>query len=442
MRSVRSLLIAVVAGFGGLLVGAVGPAAGAVRLPGVPTTRLLLPAQLPDGLGAAVTHAAAATAPAAGAQTPQLELQAQDGLPGDGFGYSVQLNAPGNAAVIGAPARNGMEGAAYVFVRQGGAWVQQAELVPSDGAAGDNFGWSVSINALGNEVLIGAYNHNASEGAAYVFVHQGAAWVQQAELQPSDGQSGDGFGVSVWLNALGNEAIAGAPSHNAAEGAAYVFLQRGGGWVQEAELVPSDGASGDGFGYSVALDALGEEALVGSPEHNGLNGAAYVFAQRGGGWVQQQELVASNGAPGDLFGISVALDAVGSEAIAGAIGHNGVVGAAYVFVRQGGGWVQQAELVPSDGTPGDGFGISVALNALGDRTIVGAYAQNAGEGAAYVFARQGGAWIQRYELQPADGAPQDVFGYAVSLDAVGGEALVGAPRHDAIKGAAYVFPDL
>lgn len=437
MRSVRSLLIAVVAGFAGLLVGAVGQAAGAVRLPGVPTTRLLSPAQLPDGLGAAVTHA-----PAAGSRTPQIELQAPDGLPGDGFGYSVQLNALGNVAVIGAPGRDDMEGAAYVFSRQGGAWVQQAELEPSDGAAGDNFGWSVSINALGNEVLIGAYNHNGSEGAAYVFVRQGAGWVQQAELQPSDGQSGDTFGTSVWLNALGNEAIAGAPSHNASEGAAYVFVHQGGGWVQQAELQPSDGASGDGFGYSVALDALGEEALVGSPEHGGLNGAAYVFLQRDGSWVQQAELVASDGAPGDLFGISVALDALGGEALVGAIGHNGVVGAAYVFVRQGRGWVEQAELVPSDGTPGDGYGISVALNALGDRAIVGAYAQNAAEGAAYVYQRQGVAWVQRYELQPADGAPQDVFGLTVSFDAIGDEALVGAPRHDAIKGAAYVFPDL
>ncbi len=275
-----------------------------------------------------------------------------------------------------------------------------------------------------------------------MFVREGGHWVQQQELEPSDGTTGDSFGNSVALNALGNEAVIGAPGHNGGQGAAYVFVHQGGQWAQQQELQATDGASGDLFGYSVAMDALGDEAVIGSPEHNGYDGASYVFVHRGGQWAQQAELQASDGGFGDEFGISVAVNALGDETIAGAIGHNGVVGAAYVFVRQGGQWTQQAELQPADGTPGDGYGISVALDALGNEGLVGAYAQNGGQGVAYLYERGDGQWALQRELAAPDGAPDDVFGYSVTLNALGDEALVGAPRHNAIKGAGYVFNDL
>lgn len=441
MRLFRSLL-GVVVGLA-VLIGCVAPAAAdppGQRLPFSPLARLLPASQLPDGLASAVTQATRSTSPASPSSSAQTELQASDGMSGDGFGYSVSVNSIGNAAIVGAPGRNGSEGAAYVFVRQAGHWVQQQEVEPSDGAPYDYFGWYVSMNALGNVAIIGAFNHNG-EGAAYVFSDRHGTWVQQQELQASDAQVGDGFGISVSLNALGNKAIIGAPNHNLAVGAAYVFVDQDGTWVQQQELEPSDGAPNDGFGYSVALNALGLEAVIGSPEHNNYYGAAYVFVRRGDGWVQQQELHASDGQPGDLFGYSVAVNALGDETIVGAWARNAYQGAAYVFARQDDEWVQQQELQASDGVPDDRFGISVSLNALGDRALIGAYGREAGtgQGAAYLFVGQGARWSQQQELQAFDGAPDDYFGFSVSLNAVGDEALIGALGHDAGQGAAYVI---
>lgn len=441
MKSVRCALGGVIAGGVMLAAGCVGTALGdvpGVQLPGLPMKGVSPAAAPPAALQAAVGHSPATLA-APSSSGPQSELQASDGTPGDGLGYSVAVDSLGDEAIVGAPNRNGAEGATYVFVRQGAKWVQQSELAPSDGAPDDDFGSAVSVNALGDVAIVGAYDHNLGEGAAYVFVRQGAKWVQQSELQPSDGAPGDDFGYSVALNALGNEASAGAPSHNDAEGAAYVFVRQGSGWNQQSELQPSDGASGDGFGLSVALNSLGGEAIVGSPEHNVFVGSAYVFVHQSSGWVQQSELQPSDGAFGDLFGYGVATDALGDDALIGSIGHNGAVGAAYVFAERSGGWAQQQELSASDGAAGDGFGVSVALNALGNEGLVGAYAHNDAEGAAYVFSRRSTAWSQQQELSPSGGAAGDAFGFSAALDALGDEAVVGAPRHNLIKGAAYVF---
>src|SRR6185437_14887768 len=120
---------------------------------------------------------------------------------GDDFGFTVSVS--GGTALVGAPqhhvgANVGL-GAAYVFVQSGTTWTQQAELTASDGAASDNFGTAVSVN--GGTAIVGADGHqigvNTQQGAAYVFVQSGTTWTQQAELTASDGAEGDSFGASV-----------------------------------------------------------------------------------------------------------------------------------------------------------------------------------------------------------------------------------------------------
>ncbi len=112
----------------------------------------------------------------------QAELTASDGASGDFFGGSVSIS--GNTVVVGAPGKNTNTGAAYVFVRSGTTWTQQAELTASDGVSGDSFGWSVSV--YGNTVVVGSPWQNINTGAAYVFVRSGTTWSQQAELTASD----------------------------------------------------------------------------------------------------------------------------------------------------------------------------------------------------------------------------------------------------------------
>ena len=229
-------------------------------------------------------------------------------------------------------------------------FVQQAELTASDGAAGDQFGFSIALSGDGNTAVVGAFGHtvngNVYPGAAYVFTNSGGNWSQQAELSASDGAAGDWFGDSVALSGDGNTAVLGASGHavngNQIQGAAYVFTNSAGSWSQQAELTASDGVYDDEFGISVALSSDGNTALVGALFHtvNGntnYQGAAYVFANSAGSWSQQQELTASDGAGGDLFGNSVTLSSDGNTALAGAPYHtvngNANQGAAYTFVN-------------------------------------------------------------------------------------------------------------
>src|SRR5439155_1645769 len=93
----------------------------------------------------------------------------------------------------------------------------------------------------------------------------------------------------------------------------------------------SDGAPNDEFGLSVALSKNGDEALIGAIGKTSDKGAAYVFAQKKDSFSQQQELTASDGAPNDVFGSSVALNGNGDEGAVGAPGKNSSQGAAYVY---------------------------------------------------------------------------------------------------------------
>jgi hypothetical protein len=405
-------------------------------------------------LGLALTPAVQAQPdPLVGLALQQAELTGSDGASGDFFGSSVVLD--GDTALVGAGYKTVSgrldQGVAYVFTRSGGAWSQQAELTASDGAAGDYFGFSVALD--GDTALIGASNKTVSahlgQGAAYVFTRSGGAWSQQAELTGSDGAATDHFGQSVALN--GDTALIGASfktvGGNNAQGSAYVFTRIVGGWTQQAELTGSDGAGGDLFGYSVAVS--GDTALVGARiktvSGHGSQGAAYVFTRAAGVWSQQAELTGNDGATGDYFGQSVALD--GDTALVGACykavsGHLSQ-GAAYVFTRSGSTWSQQAELTGSDGAADDNFGWSVALD--GDGALVGAFFKtlngNGSQGAAYAFSRSGGVWSQQAELSGSDGAATDYFAWSVSLG--GRIAMVGAPAKTvsghATQGAAYVF---
>src|SRR6266851_5100778 len=186
-------------------------------------------AQAPAGLQAVVRRTLRAPAGPAGRAVQQAKLTASDGVPGDTFGVSVAIS--GSTAVVGASFKNSQTGAAYVFVRSGTAWSQQAMLTASDGFSFDRFGTSVAI--FGPTVVVGAFGQNSETGAAYVFVRSGTAWHQQAKLTASDGKRGS-FGNSVAIS--GSTMVVGAESKNFFTGAAYVFVRSGRAWSQQARL--------------------------------------------------------------------------------------------------------------------------------------------------------------------------------------------------------------
>ena len=132
-------------------------------------------------------------------------------------------------------------------------WTQQQELAASDGAANDLFGFSVARERGhgGDRRLHKTFDSQTTRGTAYVFVRSGGVWSQQQELTASDGAAGDEFGTSVSVD--GDTAVIGASGKSGAQGAAYVFVRSGGVWSQQQELTASDGAANDYFGSSVLL---------------------------------------------------------------------------------------------------------------------------------------------------------------------------------------------
>jgi hypothetical protein len=211
--------------------------------------------------------------------------------------------------------------------------------------------------------------------------------------------------MSVALSADGNTAIMGGPGPNNADrdrspfvgpvGAAWVFTRSGGIWTQQGnKLVGTTNEYGGGLwsqGASVALSGDGNTAIVGGPSDNRTTGAAWVFTRSSGGWIQQGNKLVGTGASASEpplplgQGMSVALSADGNTAIVGGWSDNSRAGTAWVFSRSGGVWTQQGnKLIEGSAAP------SVALSADGSIVMVGGSNYNWGAGAAWVFTRSEG----------------------------------------------------
>jgi hypothetical protein len=384
---------------------------------------------------------------------PDLSMFAAGGAVSDSFGTSVAIS--GDTAIVGAyrddVGANVDQGSAYVFIRTGSTWTQQAQLTAAGGAADDWFGFSVAIS--GDTAIVGAYSDdvgaNVNQGSAYVFVRTGSTWTQQAQLTAADGAAFDFFGVCVAIS--GDTAIVGAiyddVGANASQGSAYVFVRAGSTWTQQTQLTAAGGAADDYFGGSVVVS--GNTAIVGAARDDvGANvdqGSACVFVRNGSTWTQQAQLTAADGAANDDFGGSVAIS--GETAIVGAdsddVGVNVGQGSACVFVRTGSTWSQQAQLTAADGAAFDFFGVCVAIS--GDTALVGASVDMVGanfsQGSAYVFTRAGSTWTQQAQLTAAGGAARDYFGVGVAIS--GDTAIVGANSDDVgasfDQGSAWTF---
>jgi hypothetical protein len=378
----------------------------------------------------------------------QAKLIAEDQIQSLSFGTSVSIS--GDTAVIGTgnerfgPFNN--VGAIYIFERIDGVWTQKVRISNPDPANSDQFGYSVGVS--GNTIIASSHGDDNgpffSSGSAYIFVRVGDLWTQQAFLTADDASSGDQFGFSVAID--GDTAIIGALTDDTPEnssGSAYVFGRIGTVWTQQAKLIANDGAMNDIFGYAVALD--GDTAVIGAPRLNTTPGKAYVFVNSSGLWTQQDKLFADDGVDNDQFGTVVSVD--GDTAVIGAPynAHAGTYsGAAYVFSRTSSVWTQEAKLTASDAAIQDFFGLSVAIRE--DTAFVGSprsdvICTGCDAGAVYTFARSGVVWTQDQKITAVDASTNALVGVSVSVD--GFNAMItGAFGEASFKpgsGAAYVF---
>jgi hypothetical protein len=427
--------------------------------------------------------------------TQEVYLKAADRSSWDGFGTALAVS--GNLAVVGASKENSAacgvdgnalnesslgSGAAYVYARQDGIWVQQAYLKASNTGDYDGFGSAVAIS--GETIVIGAMledsasggidgnqadNTATAAGAAYVFVKENGAWIQQAYLKAAEPHEWDLFGAAVAISgdtivigANREDSAATGVNGNAADqsasraGAAYVFTRSSGTWSQQAYLKASDTAANAEFGSAVGI--AGDAVVVGAPLAAGNAGAAYFFHRSGSTWSPQARVSASNAAAGARFGYAVsisgnsaAIGARGEASAATGVGGNQAdssapeAGAVYVFSNNGSAWSQEAYLKASNTGSGDCFGDALALD--GDRLVVGAWGEDSaasgvngngadnnaeGAGAAYLFSRIAGVWLQEAYLKASNSEAGDWFGGAV---AISGDTLLAAAERESGSGA-------
>ncbi|MBU0728525.1 MAG: hypothetical protein KKE17_10965 [Proteobacteria bacterium] len=366
------------------------------------------------------------------------------------FGASVDISD--NYAVIGAPLADLYDnflkediGAAYIYRREGKVWVDEVKLVASDGLEWDYFGSTVSIS--GDTVIVGAsyaeVNGQYGAGAAYIFRKKDGSWVEEAKLTASNPQKVEYFGYAVSIS--GDHAIVGVDTNNnnLYTPKIYFFKYNGVTWDLEAEFSPSDAESYWHFGNSVSIS--GNYAVAGAPYNvfQGDMGTVYVYKYDGSTWAEETILASSDGEGHDFFGYSVSIN--GDYIIAGAIGNDEVsggsqppaaemipfgmesssmeevvtrdnAGAAYIFHRGLNGWQEQAKLIASDNIERLYFGLSVDITE--NYAVVGAgYNFNDFHpfNSNYVFKKFGTEWKEQNILYAGIVSEHDEFGPNVAI---------------------------
>ena len=398
-------------------------------------------------------------------------------------------------------------GAVYVFTRRGTTVAQQAYVKASNPMPSANFGSSVVLSRDGNTMAVAAYyessaatgiNGNQNDrsipeaGAVYIFTRTGTTWSQQAYIKASNtgtaavGEGfaeGDQFGYSIALSSDGNTLAVGAigedsnamgingdQADNSAgqSGAAYVFTRSGAAWTQQSYIKSAMTRPNVLFGYSIGLSANGDTLAVAEYDADRGKGALYVLARTAGGWSHQARIQADNAENGDSLGYSLAISDDGNTIASGAADEDCMIpginqagcdkdqpqdnssGAAYVFVRNGTSWTQQAFIKASNPGRQDWFGVRIAISGDGNTVAVGAPNEDSGSkgingkqddnsafeaGAVYVYTRAGTTWTQHAYVKSSNTDSGDEFGSSLGLSADGRVLLVGARGEDsAAKG--------
>ncbi len=362
-------------------------------------------------------------------------------------GYSVSLNADGSVVAIGAIWNDGNgedSGHVRVYNNQEGIWTQIGEDIDGE-ATNDLSGYSVSLSADGSIVAIGAIWNNHYAGSVRIYQNQGGNWEQIGEdIDGND--SYDTFGWSVSLSEDGS-VVAIVGNHHDMYGniAGYVnvYKNQGGTWIQIDTDITSE-VAGNEFVNSVSLSADGSIVALGGvcrDEYNSTRSCfARVYKNQEGEWMQIGVDIDNEVNVDEGSDCAVSLSADGSVLAIRNSGSNNSVGHVWVYKTQDGVWTQVGNNIDGE-IAGDWFGASVSLSADGSVVAIGSLFDSNNDnyvGYVRVYKTEEGNWIPIGEDIPGK-AINDHFGYSVSLSANGSVVAIGAPQNDENgEGGGYV----
>lgn len=363
---------------------------------------------------------------------------------GDEFGRSTVV--AGDTLVVSAEfddtTAGTNAGSVRIYRRAGESWNLMQTLEAPDGAAGDRFGSAIAID--GNTLVIGALtddDNGTNSGAVFVFDRPDEAsdFTFTQKLLGIDGRTRDLFGGAVAIDgryvAIGSRLD---DDRGGSSGAVEVFFRNDvGTWVSQQKIVPDTLEQGDQFGSSVALS--GSTLLVGARRDNydqRINaGSVYVLTRSGTTWSVANQILSPKREVHGYFGWSLAL--LGDRVVVGQPARNrpSRTGRAFIFERNTGGtdnWGLVRQVDPTDGTPANRFGLSVAISTF--HVAIGSPGMNDGttkSGEVRVYERDAGGtnnWGLSRTLNEANASGGDEFGYSVAFS--GDHVLVGARRED------------
>ncbi len=376
---------------------------------------------------------------------PEQKVVASDGLADDQFGLHAVMD--GSTALISAPLAPGgtWQGVVYAFDNVGGVWQQAQEITASDAAPSNQFGGWLAL--AGDTAVIGAPEApgvdgpDQRKGAAYVFTRAGGQWIETQKLTASDGVALDQFGGVLAFD--GTTVMVSSNNFEEGEiGAVYVFTKTNGIWTETQKIDALGDAPPGSFGGAIAV--AGDTAFVSSLNYNPdvATGWVYVLKRDSNGTWSQTAIIESPNGTGDYFGDSIAFN--GTTALFGApgttIGANVWQGAVHAYTQAADGtWTHAQQLTAADGADDDIFGF-VAMQ--GHHAVVGAQHADGGVGAAYAFVEANGTWTEIQKLVPSDGAPDDYFAPG-QIGVSDSAAVIGAwgasPNGNTNQGAAYFY---
>jgi tRNA A-37 threonylcarbamoyl transferase component Bud32 len=354
------------------------------------------------------------------------------------------MSADGKRVAIGATGNDGTgldAGHVRVYAESGGTWTQVGADIDGE-AAGDESGGSaggpVSMSADGTRVAIGATGNDGTgldAGHVRVYAESGGTWTQVgADI---DGEAaGDRFGYSLSMSADGTRAAIGARYNDGTgldAGHVRVYAESGGTWTQVGADIDGE-ATGDKSGRSVSMSADGKRVAIGATGNDGNGsvgsldaGHVRVYAESGGTWTQVGADIDGEAAD-DSSGRSVSMSADGTRVAIGADDAGFDAGHVRVYAESGGTWTQVGADIDGEAA-GDKSGKSVSMSANGTRVAIGAIGNDgtgSDAGHVRVYAESGGTWTQ--VGTDIDGeAAGDRFGQSVSMSADGTHVAIGAP---------------
>jgi hypothetical protein len=337
------------------------------------------------------------------------------------FGYSVSLNSIGDTVAIGVSGAFSNAGYVKIYKNISGTWTLQGNTIYAE-ALGDYNGASVSLNSAGDIVAIGAYNSNGSTGYVRVYKLISSTWTLQGAKILGENNN-DYFGWSVSINDVGDILVVGAHYANSRKGYVKVYKNISGTWtLQGAKLVGE--AINEYFGNAVSINGPGDIIIVGAPYANSFKGYVKVYKNISGTWtLQGAKLEGEN--TDDRFGSSVSIKGPGDIIIVGANNANNGTGYVKVYKLISGTWIQQGDKLTGENT-NDKFGNAVSINSAGDTVAIGAVYGASFKGYVKIYKNISGTWTLQGTRIDGE-ATNEYFSNAISINSAGDILAVGAP---------------